>query len=317
MVRVAVMRAKDYTLSIIVKDRPIDEYLHEGRTFVEGRKGSDFELSFKNTSKSRVLVVPSVDGLSPLDGQTAGPESRGYIVAAGATLVIPGWTITDDQVAKFIFENKEKSYGSHTDGGTTNAGVVGVLVYAEKQEPKAKEIHHHHHHTTTTIQPVNPYPVWPQPIYPPYPRVWYGSSIGDLPVGSGLTASAVRSARNDMSLGAFGATTSSIASLNSIQTSGATVNDTMNHGTPTGAPLEVEESPFGLGAGWGEKADFKINHTTFNRGDLVAQMVIYYDTRRNLEKRGIEIRPQRISYSEELPQAFVSVGCTPPPGWRG
>ena len=320
------MRAKDYVLSLIVKNRPIDEYLHEGRTFVEGRKGSDFEVSFKNTSKGKVLVVPSIDGLSPLDGLAASPESRGYVVAAGATLIIPGWTFNDEQVAKFMFENKDKSYGSHSEGGTVNSGVVGVLVYAEKQEAKPKEVHHHHTtivHPPARILPIQPAPVWPQWPYHGSP-LW----IGNQPVGTcaagqagSLTASAVRSMQGSAAqLSTTATQTSNVVSQNA--TLGAQTSDTMARYGARGEALSKEEfegsdEPFGLGTGWGEKVDFKINHTTFNRGDLVAQMMIYYDTRRALEKRGIDLRPQRATYSEELPQAFSGVGCKPPPGWTG
>jgi hypothetical protein len=321
------MRSKDYVLSVIVKDHHIDEYNHEGSTFVEGRKGSDFELSFKNASKGRVLVVPSVDGLSPLDGLAAGPESRGYVVAAGATLIIPGWTFNDEQVARFMFENKDKSYGSHTEGGTANSGVVGVLVYAEKQEEKPKEIHHHH--TTIVQPPARILPVYPSPIWPHYPYngspVWYGSQpVGTCAAGQAgsLTASSIRSMRDSATTSHMSGTaipTSNVVSQDAIFSS--QVSDTLARYGAKGEPLSKEEfegsdEAFGLGTGWGEKVDFKINHVTFNRGDLVAQMLIYYDTRRNLEKRGIVIRPQR-ALPEELPQAFVGLGCKPPPGWTG
>lgn len=290
------MRVKDYSLAIRVKDRAIDEYQHESRTFVEGRKGSEYALEFKNHSKGRVLVIPSVDGLSPLDGTAATPESKGYIVKAGETLVIQGWTVNDNEVSRFLFDRKDRGYGNHTPEGTTNAGVVGVLVYAEKEVETPKEIHHHHHHGVQ--------PVWPQPMYPPYPRTWYGSSLS----GSQLTSNTVTLA----STRGLTANSSSIAAAEALGSIGASISDTVRHSTITGAP---EEDDIGLGTGWGERTDFKINHTTFNRGDMVAQLVIYYDTRRNLEKRGIQLTP--IRYSPELPQAFSGVGCKPPPGWSG
>lgn len=322
------MQAKDYTLSVIVKERPIDEYLHDGRYFVEGRKGSEFELLFRNSSKGRVLVVPSIDGLSPFTGEVADQDSKGFIVAAGASLTIPGWTINDAAVARFLFENKDKSYGAHTEAGTTNAGVVGVLVYAEKVEDKPKEIHHHRT-ITPIVTPVMPSPIWPQ--YPYNGQPWLETQrIGSPTCAAGkampLTASAVRSMRESYGMGQMsaGLESSTSTACNSMAASrGVTTSDTLARYGAKGEALSKEEyegndeSPFGIGTGWGSKADFKINHTTFNRGDLQAQLVIYYDTRRNLEKRGIVITPMRQSYTEDLPQAFAGVGCKPPPGWTG
>lgn len=297
------MRVKDYSLAIRVKDRPIDEYSHEGRTFVEGRKGSEYALEFKNHSKGRVLVIPSVDGLSPLDGSKATPESKGYIVKAGETLIIEGWTVSDNEASRFLFDRKDRSYGSHSSEGTTNAGVVGVLVYAEKPDESPKEIHHHHH--DTVIVPATPViPTFPQPVWPTYPpRMWYGVSSTGSPLASGATT-----------LSATRSVSSNVASISAdaLSSIGATVSDTIRHGTSTGAP---EEDDIGLGTGWGAKTEFKINHTTFNKGDMVAQLVIYYDTRRNLEKRGIQIVPMR--YSSDLPEPFSGVGCKPPTGWQG
>lgn len=274
------MKKSNYELRIRVKGRAIDEYPHEGRIFVEGRKSSEFDLEFKNHSAQRVLVVPSVDGLSPLDGTSAGPDSKGYIVGPRASLVIPGWTLDDSSVAKFVFSDKDKSYAQHSSGGTTNAGVVGVLVYGEKIiQPQA-----------VVAQPYSVPPIyWPQPTTAPLDP--YRSSISNVTSALG-----------------------GIQTINQISTSSAT-SASATRGVISKSGLESSDDSFGLGTGWGEKADFKINHTTFNRGDLGAQMVIYYDTRRNLEKRGIEIKVPR--YQEELPQAFSNLGCKPPPGWQG
>lgn len=246
-----------YHLSILVGGKPIHEYEHQGNTFVEGRKSSEFELEFKNNSQKRVLVIPSVDGLSTLDGKPATPESKGYIVQAWGTLRIPGWTIDGQSVAKFLFQDKERSYVSQSgNGSSANAGVIGVIVY-EEEAPVQIAV------PADFSTPKTP---WNVPPFPPATLV--GSSIARATT---LTSNTV---------------------------------------TP-------EPDKFSMGTGWGERQEFKVNQVKFNRGPLVAQMVIFYDSRRNLEKRGIQVVRRERTYLNDLPQAFSGLGCTPPPGWKG
>jgi hypothetical protein len=55
---------------------------------------------------------------------------------------------------------------------------------------------------------------------------------------------------------------------------------------------------------------------SFERGDLAAQIVVYYDNAQGLKARGIQVgRPSRLKYAVE-PQAFPGMGCTPPKDWR-
>ena len=51
-----------YEAQILVRDRPVRVFKHEGDFFIEGRKGSSFELKFINNTWDRIEVVISVDG---------------------------------------------------------------------------------------------------------------------------------------------------------------------------------------------------------------------------------------------------------------
>ena len=249
------MNYSNFQLRILVGDKPINEYNHQGNVFVEGRKGSEFVLEFTNRTNSRVLVVPSVDGLSTLDGKEATPESKGYIVPAWGVLKIPGWTIDGQSVAKFLFQDKERSYVYQSgQGNVANAGVVGVLIYGEKKEEYSLSADVFRGITTKRSDESEPWKVNNQ--------------------------------------------TSATLSSNEISES-------------------TSDEPFSIGTGWGGKADFKVNQVVFNRGGLETQMLIYYDSRRNLEKRGIQVVKKERSYLNTLPQAFSGIGCTPPPGWKG
>jgi hypothetical protein len=121
-----------FEFNVLVNGRKIQEYQHHGNTFVEGRRKSNFELTFTNSAYFRVLVVPSVDGLSPLDGTPATRESKGYIVGSMGSLRIPGWTLDNTAVAKFTFQDKKHSYASFASpAGVKNTGVLGLMVFAE------------------------------------------------------------------------------------------------------------------------------------------------------------------------------------------
>lgn len=284
--------SKAYELNILVSGKPITEYEHQGNTFIEGRKGSEFEVEFKNKTSKQVLVVPSVDGKSVFDGKPATPESKGYIVRAWGSVRIPGWTLDQSAVAKFTFEDKEKSYSAAMtqEGEAVVSGVVGVLVYSEVEKPAAVHIHHHHNHWPKGPSiPRTPYPGSPWPYNGP---IW--------------------SADNNVAHSADSVVKSSTLRSRSASATSATLSASASTHENTAA-----SDPFEMGAGFGEKADFKTHTVDFERGPIQATMSLYYDSRRNLEKRGIEVVKKDTRYLNELPQAFSGTGCTPPPGWNG
>lgn len=299
------MKQKAYELRLLVNGKPIHEYDHKGRTFVEGRKGSPFEVEFKNNSSGRVLVIPSVDGVSTLDGQPATPDSKGFLVKPFQTLVIPGWAVDSQNAAKFVFQDKERSYAAHASTtGTTNAGVIGILVYQEKveREYRAPPVR------VDIPTPVTPWPTVPHPLPPIQP--YFGSPTGQPPSWMGSIGHAT------VLPPSFGteAPKNMVGGAASLSTTRASIT---SNASAQSLSDSTEESPFGLGTGWGQKVDFKTNEVQFNKGDLDAQLAIYYDTRRNLEKRGIEVVRRERTYLDELPSPFQGVGCKPPPGWKG
>lgn len=281
--------SKAYELNLLVSGRAITEYEHQGNIFVEGRKGSEFEVEFKNKTAKRVLVVPSVDGKSVIDGKTATVESKGYIVDPWKSIKIPGWTLDHSAVAKFTFEDKEKSYAAAiaTEGESVQSGVVGVIVFNEVEKPQA--IHHHHYHTPTYV------PRGPSVPINPWGPTWTSTCNADT-IGSAADVKDIMRSKSVMN-----ATLSASAS--------ATTSSISNP-----APLD---NPFEMGAGFGDKANFRTQEGSFDRGTMVATMLLFYDSRRNLEKRGIEVVKKDTRHINELPQAFAGIGCTPPPGWQG
>lgn len=246
------MKSNNFSLSIIVNGKPIHEYYHNGNYFVEGRKDSEFVIEFVNDTYRRVLVVPSIDGLSPVDGTIATSDSMGFIVEPFSTLTIPGWAIDENNVANFKFMDKEKSYASvMRSSKEAQAGVIGILVYGE--DTVALQVSQ----TRRNQKDI-------QSLYPNKTILWPVDKISGYP------------------------------------------KDIWN------ATASTSTSSFDYGVGWGSEQKFSVETEMFNRGQILEQMVIYYDSRRNLEKRGIQIVKKDTTYLNDLPSPFRGIGCPRP-----
>lgn len=127
------MQKANYEMEILVKGNPIKEYLHDSKIYVEGREETIFSLRLKNNSGERKLFVPSIDGLSVMNGEECGFDSGGYIVRPYGAITVEGWRVSDKEVAKFYFSSPEDSYGERIKKGN-NLGVIGAAVFAEEEE---------------------------------------------------------------------------------------------------------------------------------------------------------------------------------------
>jgi len=276
------MQQNNCDLVVLVKNRAVDEYQHNGRLYIEGREGSEYEIEFRNNNPFRVEAIFSVDGLSVLDGAEAGPSSRGYMVPARGSIRVPGWTLDKDNVARFQFGQRSTAYATQATGSTRNTGTIGVLVYRER-----------------VVQPHWPAgvgivggPAWPTQQH-------YYNTTGAAPIGGGAFRGIVPKGGGaddvlrSANIGAAVTYSASVAAQNTVQQD--------------------------LGTQFGRADQFKTHEVQFTRGDLQVLMQMFYDSSRGLKARGIEIaRPSRQRYQTE-PDAFpgMSKGCTPPPGWKG
>lgn len=118
-------------LKVFVDDKSIQEYHKDSKTFVEGREGSKFALVIKNLTGRRLLVHPTVDGLSAMTGEEASKtDKRGYILDPYAIVNVPGWRLDDESVAHFFFAGAGESYAEKTDK-ELNKGVIAAAVWEE------------------------------------------------------------------------------------------------------------------------------------------------------------------------------------------
>jgi hypothetical protein len=120
-----------------VENRTLPVYRHEGRNYVVGHPGREYQVRVRNRTGREVLAVVSVDGVNVVTGETAGWEQNGYVFAPYQSYAIRGWRKSMRRIAAFFFTEHENAYATRT-GRPDNVGVIGVAVFHKKHEPAAR-----------------------------------------------------------------------------------------------------------------------------------------------------------------------------------
>lgn len=297
-----------------------DEYLHQGAIWIEGRESSKYVLKFTNRSPNRVNVIFSVDGLDTIKGQPAGPRSEGYVVNANDSLEIPGWTLDDKTAAEFYFSKAGRSYVAASGNSTSNTGVIGAMVFKERP------VYQYNQFTPMTYVSTGN-PMWSGSLVQQggigvagtlnsYDAS-YGLTAGGIAGGSPAGGSPVANGGVVMNVMAQNAVASASIATPTAATQNATSSlRSVAKSIPTASPVTQD-----VGTGFGNATDFSTYKITFNRAnDTVpdAVLAVYYNTAKNLQKMGINIKTSRTRYDNSTAQAFpaYSPGCTPPADWK-
>lgn len=104
---------------------------HDGRAYVVGRPGNEYQVVVRNRRGEDVLAVVSVDGLNVMDGKEASPSQSGYVLSPWERLDVRGWRKSLDEIAAFYFTSLGDSYAGRT-GRPQNVGVIGVALFNRK-----------------------------------------------------------------------------------------------------------------------------------------------------------------------------------------
>ena len=128
----AVGQRADLSIFDRATGRELPVYWHEGRAYVVGRPGNEYQVILRNRAGEDLLAVVSVDGLNVMNGQPANPRQAGYIVGAGLRADIRGWRKSMDEIAAFYFTQLGDSYASRR-GRPENVGVIGVALFQRKR----------------------------------------------------------------------------------------------------------------------------------------------------------------------------------------
>jgi hypothetical protein len=283
-------------LNILVKNRVVDEFYHEGKTFIEGRKGSDYTIQYHNNSSNRVKVVLSVDGLNVISGDT--DWTRGYVVESWATVNVPGWRKDNNNVAQFVFSSQRGSYNQHNDeGDARNIGVIGAMVFQERPQYiwNNLTIPVCGYHKDTGYDP------WKYDTYNYSGSVARaasskGNRFGDAEVRAG---------------GVVGSTLGGQATFTATCNMAAQPQNSAFYAEPMAAAVEVNN----VGTGWGSNQHFATHEVSYDFYDTTYEtLTVYYDDIRGLRNRGIDIRYGKVKHDPN-PFPKYKDGC-PPPKYR-
>jgi hypothetical protein len=328
------MNRGSFELSVSIpkdgRSTTIREFGNNGYTYVESREGQKFTLKIRNNSARRVLAVPSIDGLSTLDGEIATPQSRGYIVPAYSSVEIKGWRTSLEDVNDFVFERKEsgKTYAAGTNNDTANCGVIAVMIFGEKQKPQpAREEHHHHHHHHEHYPWRTWYEHYPYRPYPPYPEIWCSTSLGgesaeNIVLGDGLhgngpvpmfmastgdvSGNSAPSAPPPSQAGQSGM----LRCMNmSAQVGSAEYTSDQKIGGSYSTKAAATPS-FNMGTGFGAHQKDHVSEAQFERGDQLTVLSVYYTDAAALREIGIDV-DKKVTINV-MPQAFQSGFCKAP-----
>ncbi|MBL8519249.1 MAG: hypothetical protein JNK75_01130 [Betaproteobacteria bacterium] len=111
--------------------RTLPIHWHEGRAYVEGRPGNEYQIVLRNQTPGDVLAVVSVDGVNVVTGQTASPGQGGYVLDGWRQLDVTGWRKSLSRTAAFYFTELPDSYAART-GRPDDVGVIGVALFRRK-----------------------------------------------------------------------------------------------------------------------------------------------------------------------------------------
>jgi hypothetical protein len=248
------------------ENRTLPVYQHEGKYYVAGKPGNEYQIRVRNQIGTDMLAVTSVDGINVLNGETANMNQRGYIFYAGDGYDITGWRKSNNHVASFYFTSLPDSYAART-GRPDNVGVIGVAVFRLKYEA-----------------PPITYSEPPSYNYSSPSRQESKSSDGSL-AGQSVPAPA---------------TAAAAPSVITTQPTEARGESAGRAGSA--APMKDKS----LGTGHGRTLDSYVHTVQFERASQTPDEIItiYYDSQRNLISRGV-IPPSPPLAVNPFPNQFV------------
>lgn len=128
---IAIGNLADIRIFDRAESRELPMYWHQGKAYVVGKPGNEYQISIRNQAGADVMTVISVDGVNVVSGETATPDQTGYVLGSGVNYDIRGWRKSLTRTAAFYFTPLPDSYAART-GRPDNVGVIGMAVYRRK-----------------------------------------------------------------------------------------------------------------------------------------------------------------------------------------
>jgi hypothetical protein len=114
--------------------RRLTVYWHEGRAWIAGKPGNEYQVTLRSRQAQDVLAVVSVDGVNVITGETAHPSQSGYVLSPRGGVDVLGWRKSLSQTAAFYFMTLPDSYAART-GRPEDVGIIGVALFRRKAQP--------------------------------------------------------------------------------------------------------------------------------------------------------------------------------------
>jgi hypothetical protein len=135
----AVGHLADITILDRATGQELPVHWHQGRAYVVGKPGNEYQVVMRNQRGEDLLAVVSVDGVNVLSGETASSRQGGYVLSPWTRMDIAGWRKSLSETAAFYFTSLGDSYAARTDR-PDNVGVIGVALYQRRPLPVAKAV---------------------------------------------------------------------------------------------------------------------------------------------------------------------------------
>ena len=243
-------------------------YTHQGRYYVVGKPGNEYQVQVRNRGRGEILSVISVDGVNAVSGETANWNQTGYVLGGYQSFDVRGWRKSMDRIAAFFFTQHQNSYAART-GRPENVGVIGVALFRKKYEPPVR------------IEP----PVRPWPRRGDAPRASEGSTSNqdtyapDEASTPAPSAQAVPESRDRAAKSTMGA-----------------------RGFESERARPQQSGP--LGTGHGRSEESVVTYASFDRAtpSPAEVITIHYDTYENLVAQGVIVGPP--VYARPAPMPF-------------
>ena len=332
------MYKSQYELNVLVSGKPVKEYFHKNRFWVEAKQGGEYTIRLKNHSPKRILAIFSVDGIDTLKGGEAAKAEGGYIVNAFSSLTVQGYRIDDNSVASFKFEESTKSYASLVENDmnaaqaestpSKNNGVIGVRIYEEKE---TKYVPAWKDEDAFTYKPNFYEPDWTRPHNSPYH--WFTTT----PVASGMLSASFSTGCFNPTVtyrpsikrrcADFGGNTMGLIQSRSFTPAPSSDMEPVNcfsASVPEGFDSVFSSTPvstpnFSLGTSWGKQVEDKVIKTTFQKAESFIDLEVFYLNRDELRRIGIDLENAKKVFTSGMPEAFGKKEeyCKIPANWGG
>jgi len=333
------MNTNNYEVHLLVNGKPVREYFHQGKFYVEARQNTHYSIKIKNHSHKKIMAIVSVDGIDVLKGGKAVNAESGYIINSYSSTEIKGYRIDDDNIATFKFDDGKKSYSTQVEqkfdpkkikdvergniAPSKNNGVIGVRIWEEKDSQVIPEWQE----KKTKLKNL---------FYNDYGSnlLGYSGTIvlsGCRGVGvfylSGASSVSYSSGLNNTYL--TNATTTTGCAINNNYSVSNTLTDINQFGELK--PIQTEGRNrlifqsetvyvpnFNLGTTWGDQQEDKIVKVLFEKAEGYIDLELFYLQRDELIKLGIDLDNAKKVFISGYPEAFGDNEsyCKKPLNWK-